>query len=283
MHHLLHRFLVQGAALLLDVGVRLWQKRIILKSNNERLFFSLQSEKEWERESPFCSSFSGTRENMNRFLQEQKGNWGQPITLVQYFAMENSCTFKEWLKWMHMQMCPFIHHCSLGHCSLKSHRGVSLPPSMAPTPRWAGLGSFTGPQAHRKVGLTKMSSISLCVRPCLWFPLPSTATLPSPPKWPFDCVNETKNLEKDKGNSLSCFYSKERPSQVTSHRQDGQSKTAFTHYPCLLASEEKENPKAFGWQTEHNWNICISAEHRRQCGWAEDTEALGDKCFLPWL
>lgn len=35
---------------LLDVGVGLWQKRIILKSNNERLFFSLQRGKERERE-----------------------------------------------------------------------------------------------------------------------------------------------------------------------------------------------------------------------------------------
>lgn len=55
-------------------------------------------------------------------------------------------------------------------------------------------------------------------------------------------------------------------------------RTAFTHFPCLLASEE--NLKAFDDKLEHSWNICILVEHRRQCGWAEDTEALGNKCFL---
>lgn len=80
-----------------------------------------------------------------------------------------------------MQTHRFIQCCSLGCRSQKTYMGVSPPPSVAPAPRWAGLGSFMDRQAHGKVGLTKMSNLSVSdYISC--FTSPAEQHLPSPPK-----------------------------------------------------------------------------------------------------
>lgn len=104
---------------------------------------------------------------------------------------------------------------------------------------------------------------SLCVRPYLYFPLLSTATPPSPPKWSFECVNETKNLAKDRGNSLSCFYSKETPTQVISHGQNGQSKNSLQQSPKSAGLRGVRKSQSF-WMT--NWSITGTSASKSSTG-----------------
>lgn len=150
---------------------------------------------------------------------------------------------------------------------------------MAPTPRWAGL----GPQAHRKVGLTKMSSMSLSLSLCQTVSLVSTPqhrNTSQPTQVAFDCINETKNLEKDKGNTLGCFCSEERPSQVTSHHQDGQSKNSLHPLPMSASLRGERKSQSF-WMT--NWSITGTSASQLSTGGTVGEQRtwkhLGTKAF----
>lgn len=65
MHHLLNAvFCHTVQSVLLVVGAGLRQMRIILKSNNERLFFPLQSENESERREVLSAVVCRAQESM---------------------------------------------------------------------------------------------------------------------------------------------------------------------------------------------------------------------------
>lgn len=116
------------------------------------------------------------------------------------------------------------------------------------------------------------------------FTLPAQQHLPSLPKQSFECINETKNLERARGNHEDVFTAR-RVSQVNSHSQNGQQKDSLqlSRVPADLRRVRKS--QSF-WMT--NWNITgtsasVKVRHGTWHGQAEDMEALGDSRFLLWL
>ena len=162
------------------------------------------------------------REDISWFCRSKRGIGGTPLLFYNtLLGRRGDAHFKS-----DSSGCTFIRHFSLGCCSQKSHRGVSPPPSRALAPRWAGLGSFMDPQAHRKVGLAKMT-VSLSMSDHISrLTFPAQQHLPSLPKQSSECINETKNLERARGNHGDVFTAR-RVSQVNSHSQNGQQKDSL--------------------------------------------------------
>lgn len=150
-----------------------------MKFNNERLFFSLQSEKESERGKVPSAAVSQARERIRTgFCRSRRGIGVTPLLL---------CSTLPWRTAAHLKSdssgCRHAHLFSAAPWGTEPQipqRGVS-PSQHGPHTH---MGSVTGPQAHRKVGLTKMSlSLSLS-EPISTFPSPAQQHLPAHPSSP---------------------------------------------------------------------------------------------------